>query len=147
MRRSIVIFSICLLAGCVGSPPKPPAVKGEYRPINKVEVKELAARKPVSQRIFNFQYEGDIVSSLYALRDLQPQINVSPPLGTPRQLPVRINLRGTTLENALRTIGEQGGDVAEVVWNTTASQSGNQVFIRFRSIEKQHGAMPLVGTN
>lgn len=147
MRQTIVVLTICLLAGCAGSPPKPPAVKGEYRPVNKVEVKDSATRKLVSPRVFDFNYEGDIVNSLNALHTAQPQLNVMPPLGKTSPLLVRVSLRGTTLENALRAIGEQGGDIADVVWNTTSSQGGNQVFIRFRALDKQPGVTPLAETN
>jgi hypothetical protein len=62
---------------------------------------------------------------------VQPQLTVLPPLGNQLQLPVRFNLQATTLENALRSIGEQGGGVADVIWSTTQQQGGNQVFIRF----------------
>jgi len=137
MRYTVGIVTACLLAGCAGSPPKPPEVKGEYRPINRVETS--ASRKPVSPRIFDFSFEGDIVASLDALRVVQPQLNVMPPLGKVSPLPVRVNLRGVTLEDALRAIGAQGGDVADVVLNTTGHQGGNQVFIRFRAMNQQPG--------
>lgn len=128
MRFTVGIVTVCLLAGCAGSPPKPPEVKGEYRPINRVEAPASASRK-----------EGDIVGSLDALRVVQPQLNVMPPLGKVSPLPVRVNLRGVTLEDALRAIGAQGGDVADVVLNTTGHQGGNQVFIRFRATNQQPG--------
>ncbi len=139
MRFTVGIVTVCLLAGCAGSPPKPPEVKGEYRPINRVEAPASASRKPVSPRVFDFSFEGDIVGSLDALRVVQPQLNVMPPLGKVSPLPVRVNLRGVTLEDALRAIGAQGGDVADVVLNTTGHQGGNQVFIRFRATNQQPG--------
>lgn len=141
MRYTVGIVTVCLLAGCAGSPPKPPEVKGEYRPINinRVEAPASASRKPVSPRVFDFSFEGDIVASLDALRVVQPQLNVMPPLGKVSPLPVRVNLRGVTLEGALQAIGAQGGDVADVVLNTTGHQGGNQVFIRFRAMNQQSG--------
>ena len=138
MRYTIGVLTICLLAGCAGSPPKPPTFKGEYRPINRpIEIKETASTQTVKPGIFDFNYEGDIVDSLEALQAVQPQIKVLPPLGNVTALPVRVNLYGTTLETALRAIGEQGGDVADVVWNTTKSQGSNQVFIRFHAPYKK----------
>lgn len=139
MRYTIGVLTICLLAGCAGSPPKPPVVKGEYRPINHVEAPAIASRKATGPQVFDFHFEGDIVASLDALRAIQPQLNVLPPLGKVSPLSVRVNLRGTTLDNTLRTIGEQGGDVADVVLNSTKSQGGNQVFIRFRATNQQPG--------
>lgn len=147
MRYPIGILTICLLAGCAGSPPKPPAVQGEYRPINKVESKETIDRQSSAFYTFDFNYEGDIINSLTALHNIQPQLNVLPPLGKVSPLQVRMNLRRTTLENALRTIGEQGGDTAEVVWNATQNQGGNQVFIRFRAPHQQPGEMSSANTN
>ena len=91
------------------------------------------------------------MGSLDALRAIQPQLNVTPPVGKVSPLPVRVNLRGTTLEKVLRAIGERGGNVAEVVWNTTRRQGGgNQVFIRFRAPFQQLGDATAVlpaGTN
>jgi len=126
MRYLLLISTICFLAGCAGSPPKPPLPTGEYRPIN-------IPSTPVRLDVFNFSYEGDILGALPALKEVAPQINVMPPLGQASPLPVRLNLFGVALEDALRAIGEQGGGIADVVWNTTRHQSSNQVFIRFRT--------------
>ena len=138
MRDIIGLLTIFLLAGCAGSPPSPPTVKGEYRPINRpVEVKESTSAAPLKAGVFDFSFEGDIVDSLVALRSVQPKIKVLPPRGKVTPLPVRVTLSSTTLENALRAIGEQGRDVAEVVWNSTKGSGGDQVFIRFRTPSKQ----------
>ena len=126
MRYMVGLLTACLLAGCAGSPPKPPMPEGDYRPINRPTA-------PAKKDVFDFTYEGDILGALPALKEVAPQINVMPALGKPAPLPVRLRLRETTLESALRTIGEQGGDVADVVWNTTRHEGGNQVFIRFRA--------------
>ncbi len=131
MRNAIVILAILLLDGCVGSPPNPPTVKGEYRPINQVGTKPQENYKTAPQTVFDFIYEGDIVNALPALQKVHPQLTVLSPLGNQVPLPVRFNLRSTTLENALRSIGEQGGGVADVVWNTAQQKGDNQVFIRF----------------
>jgi hypothetical protein len=126
MRYMLGVLTVCLLAGCAGSPPKPPMPEGDYRPINRPAA-------PAPQGVFDFHYEGDILGALPALKRVAPQINVMPTLGKPSPLPVRVNLRGATLEDALRAIGEQGGDVADVVLNTTRHQGGNHVFVRFRA--------------
>jgi len=96
--------------------------------------------------VFNFNFEGDIVDALTALHAVQPQLSVMPPLGLASPLPVRVNLRDASLEDALRAIGEQGGDVADVVWNTTMKhQAESQVFIRFRTPYKRAGDDPMKG--
>ncbi|MCW8166987.1 hypothetical protein D8B21_19350 [Verminephrobacter aporrectodeae subsp. tuberculatae] len=100
--------------------------EGEYRPINRSVL-------PAKKDVLDFTYEGDILGALPALKEVAPQIDVMPSLGRPSPLLVRIHLQGTTLENALRAIGEQGGDVADVVWSTTRHQGGNQAFVRFRT--------------
>ncbi|MEP6605372.1 MAG: hypothetical protein ABJA60_04555 [Nitrosospira sp.] len=120
---------VLMLAGC-GSPPKAPTVKGEYRPINKITDARIAERR--GERVFNFVFEGDIVDSLIALQARQPQIKVKPPIGKAFPLPVRIELQGVVLEDALQAIGEQGANIADVVWLPT----NNEVFIRYRASYK-----------
>jgi hypothetical protein len=131
MRNTIVILAILVLTGCAGFPPKPPSVEGEYKPVNQLNTKHQENYKTATPPVFDFIYEGDIVNALQELQKVQPQLTVLPPLGKQIQLPVRFNLQATTLENALHSIGEQGGGVADVIWSTTQQQGGNQVFIRF----------------
>jgi hypothetical protein len=140
MHITILAFLFLALAGCVGSPPKPPEVKGEYRPINRIEPKQIATHYGrLTQQTFDFYYEGDIVESLHALHNVQPQLIVLPPLGKRISLPVRVNLQATTLADALKAIGEQGGRFADVVLNTS-TQGGNQAFVRFHSTYDQPAA-------
>ena len=147
MRYRIGFLTIFVLAGCSGSPPNPPTFQGEYRPVNRpVVVKEPARIGPVVPAVFNFSFEGDIVAALTALHAVQPQLNVMPALGLVSPLPVRVTLRDASLEDALRAIGEQGRDVADVVWNTTMKhQAESQVFIRFRTPYKRAGDEPMKG--
>jgi hypothetical protein len=120
---------ILILAGC-GGPPKPSTVKGEYRPINKITDGRIADRN--TERVFDFVFEGDIAGSLVALQAFQPQIKVKPPIGKAFLLPVRIELQDIVLEDALKAIGEQGVNIADVVW----SPASNEVFIRYRASYK-----------
>lgn len=134
MHITILAVLFLALAGCTGSPPKPPEVKGEYRPINRIEPKQIATQPDrLAQQTFDFYYEGDIAESLHALHNVQPQLIVLPPLGRRISLPVRVNLQATTLEDTLKAIGEQGGRFADVVL-TSQAQGGNQAFVRFHSI-------------
>ena len=36
MRFALGIFALCFLFGC-SSPPKPPTVQGDYRPVNTIK--------------------------------------------------------------------------------------------------------------
>lgn len=137
MHITILAVLFLALAGCAGSPSSPPEVKGEYRPINRIEPKQIATQPDrLAQQTFDFYYEGDIVESLHALHNVQPQLIVLPPLGKRISLPVRVNLQATTLADALKAIGEQGGRFADVVLNTS-TQGGNQAFVRFHSTYDQ----------
>ena len=146
MRFQSGVLIACILAGCAGSPPKPPTFKGEYHPVNKAMIKQ-ASNQAIAASTFDFAYEGDILNSLDALRIKQPQIKVLSPLGKASPLPVRINLKDTTLETALKAIGEQGGNVADVVWNTTKNQHSNEVFIRFHAPVEVSGSFSVTNQN
>ncbi|MDP2027873.1 MAG: hypothetical protein Q8K06_16995 [Sulfuriferula sp.] len=117
------------------SPPKPPEVQGEYRPVNRAMTNHQAAKA----KVFDYRFDGDIVNALVALREVQPGLTVLPPEGIASPVKVTINLKGTTLENALRAIGEQGGDRADVVWNRASKDGGDQAFIRFRKTINNRG--------
>ena len=134
MRYTLGVLTICFLAGCSMSPPKPPSVKGEYRPVNAVK-NEGKARLQKYASVFDFVYEGDITNALDALRIVQPQLQVLAPLGHVKPLWVRVNLHAVTLEKALGAIGEQGGGIAEVVWNN--EKRDNQVYVRFHELVSQ----------
>lgn len=149
MRNAPGLMALCLLAGCIGAPPKPAVIKGEYQPINRIEVKGAISPKPVPQvsppmltrqtlaQTFDFSFEGDITNALGALRTIQPQLMILPTRGKPSPLKVRVFLRGTTLERALMTIGEQGGSIADVVVNNTANPEGVRVYIQFHTQSRQ----------
>ncbi len=119
------IAATAVLVGCAGAPPAPPQPEGDYRPINQLE-------EPASTGLFDLYYEGDISGALPAIARQAPQLQVLPPVGRAVPLSVRLNLRSSSLESALRSLGDQGAGVAEVVW-TTRRPGTNQAFIRFRS--------------
>lgn len=127
-KKMMEILVVCLtIAGCSGSPPKPPVPDGDYRPVNRPVV--------LHQDVFDFRYKGDILGALPALKRVVPNLEILPVVGQPTAVPVQINLHATTLEGALRAIGEKGGDNADVVWNTTPQRSAglrNEVYILFR---------------
>lgn len=126
IARTIIVI---MLVGC-GSPPKPSTVEGEYRPINRITDGRTTEKN--TKRVFDFVFEGDIVDSLVALQAIQPQIKVKPPIGKAFPLPLRLELQGVVLEDALQAIGEQGVNIADVVW----LPASNEVFIRYRASYK-----------
>lgn len=126
MRYGVIVV-IALLCGCsTVSPPKPPSVKGEYKPVN---INVAKAKAP--GQVFDFDYEGDILGSLPALRAVQPQLEVLPPEGETQPVGVRLHLRHATIEEVLTSIGAQSEGRATVVWNSIRAEWG-QVFIRFK---------------
>ncbi|MEY3201042.1 MAG: hypothetical protein RIR70_592 [Pseudomonadota bacterium] len=140
MHRLAVFLMICLLAACSGTPPRPAGVSGDYRPINPPQASRPAQAIP---QVFDFFYEGDIQGALEALSTIQPQVTVTPAIGRPVPVKVRINLRETNLETALRAIGDQGGRIADVVWYSPTEQIEHRVFIRYRGPEPKPTSNPV----
>ena len=126
MRLAIALATVFLLAACTGTPPKPAQPVGEYRPVNRPAAQALA---PTG---FDFSYHGDISGVLDALFLASPNFKALPPAGQPVAVPISVNLKAASLETALAHIGEQGGQLAEVVFLTTKQGDANQVFIRFK---------------
>lgn len=124
MPKLTAIILIALLAGC-STAPKPPAFKGEYRPINK----PMAYQG--KENSINFIYIGDISNVLYDLKKSFPELEVLAPVGKKTPLMIRIDLTNTTLEGALSAIGSQGGKTADVVYNTSPINNIKQAFIRY----------------
>ena len=128
MRPSRYILSfVAVICGCM-SPPKPPEFKGEYRPINQIVPHKPAQSGLEQGKVFDFAYEGDIGNVLFALQQAQPQLDVLPALGSPTSLPVRVKMQNVLIEDVLQAIGEQGANVADVVW----IPQDNLAFIRYR---------------
>jgi len=130
--RTVLCLTLFLLAGCSGSPPKPPMPEGDYRPINNTQ-RDFRAREKARpqtthhrQENFDFFYEGDISGALSALKAVVPEIVVVPPMGKPVPIPVRVRLYKTTLEKAIHSISLQGGEHADVAINIRFA--GREVF-------------------
>ena len=84
----------------------------------------------------DFTYAGGVLGALPALQRVAPGITVLPPEGQGPDVPVAVQLRGTTVQRALREISDQAGDIADVVWTSTAvNPAGGQVHIRFRTAD------------
>ena len=127
MRTIGLLFITAALAGCAGAPPKPPQPTGDYRPIN-------LAPAPAEALLgtFDFEFSGDMTEALPALGRVVGNLEVRPPVGEPRPVPVTVSLHAVGLEAVLQALGEQGGDRAEIVWQSRERTGGlNTVFVRF----------------
>ena len=103
---------VMLLAGCSATPPPPPGVKGEYRPINTPDTKPPTFLTP---KVFDFKYRGDPEYALRALQQVQPQLIVLPTEGKRRAFAEAVSdldlgtcTAHPTLE-ALLTVDEEAG--------------------------------------
>lgn len=91
---------------------KPAAKRVVRRPVRKVA--PIAA--PALPGTFDLQFSGDIWKALQLLTAKRPSLSISA-LGSPFPLPVHLNLRGADLIEALRAIGDQTGEAADLVYN------------------------------
>jgi hypothetical protein len=137
MKQAFVVLLVAALAGCATNKAVLPSLEGKPRVKINAAVPTAPQVEPVAATpaagTFDFRFDGDILDAVKALKVIQPQINVLPPLGKPFPWKVAVNLKGTTLDEALRNIGEQGGDAVDVVLNKSQHQGGNQVLIRFNN--------------
>lgn len=139
MHYLLIAITASFLVGCAGSPPNPPTFTGDYRPVNKTELPE-SKPAPYTRAKNDFTYKGDIANALIALKQAHPALEVMPSTGQPTPFPISVNLKAATLEDSLRAVGEQGGNVAEVVWNSTHNRNVNQAFIRYRAASINAGS-------
>ncbi len=109
---------------------------------------------------FDFHYSGDVAQALDTLQRLQPQLTVLGPLGKPTAVPVQLDLHRVTLDQALQSIGDQGGDRVDVVYNganhtarlayraTSAVQTfGSSADAEARRWQDGQAARPIMGPN
>lgn len=142
MKKAFVVLLVASLAGCATNQAVLPSLEGKPRvKINKTVPEQIAAQQPVQEiapaagRI-NFSFDGDVLDALMALKKVQPQLNLLPPLGKPYPFHVTLNLSNATAEDVLRAIGEQGGEKVDITLNKTQHQGGNQVVIRFNKVKE-----------
>lgn len=137
MKKIFVVLLVAALAGCATNKAVLPSLEGKPRVKINATAPVVAQAAPVAATpaagTFDFSFNGDILDALKAVKAAQPQINLLPPLGKPSPLTVNVNLRGATLDDVLRAIGEQGGDAVDVVLNKSKYQGGNQVLVRFNN--------------
>ncbi|WP_404995457.1 P-type conjugative transfer protein TrbG [Cupriavidus pauculus] len=83
---------------------------------------------PAVPAAYDFQFQGDILGAVQALQAMDPTLRVMTPIGRPVPVPVNVAATGGTME-ALRQIGEQGGNQVDVIY----ANASNQVSLVFRS--------------
>ena len=123
------IGGIIFLSACSLTPPPPPAVSGEYRPVNRPDTKSPEHLTP---RIFDFKYRGNLQGSLQALTLLQPPLTILPPSGTSQHdILIDVDLRQVSLEKALKKLGENGQDKYEVIFKSDPATQRDFAYIRY----------------
>lgn len=127
IRHLAAAIAALALVGCSTSPPPPVQPQGDWRPVN------VPKAAPAG---LDYTYSGGVLGALPALQKVAPALTVLAPEGQGPDVPVAIDLRGTTVQRALREISDQAGDIADVVWTSTAvNPAGGQVHIRFRTTD------------
>lgn len=125
------------------------------KPIKKPKPK--APPVYIAPSTFDFAFTGDIQESLNALQYKQPQLTILSPDGTPTPITVHVDLHNTTLVDALRVIGEQGGNLANVTYNganrsarisfKTKNNMGTDSSIEAKRWQAGGNARPVMGTD
>lgn len=123
-----ILMAGVFLFGCGTTPPPPPSVKGEYRPIN--QVKPAVASRDIP-RIFDFKFKGTAQDALIALQAKQSQLLVLPVQGREVATRVDLDLHQVSLESVVKIMGLQGSTVFEVVLKNDPTKNQDTAFIQF----------------
>jgi hypothetical protein len=127
-KINATLLFVLVMTGCSTSPPPPPAVKGEYRPVNQVI--PTVASKDIP-RVFDFKFKGTAYEALAALQTKQHQFVVLPTQGREVPTKVEIDLRQVSLESAIKIIGIQGAGIYEVVYKNDPLNNTDSAYIKF----------------
>ena len=128
LKFQAALIVISAMTGCSTSAPPPPAVKGEYRPVNQV-IPSVASRD--IPRVFDFKFKGTAYEALAALQSKQHQFVVLPSQGREVQTKVELDLRQVSLESAIKIIGIQGAGVFEIVYKNDPMNNTDSAYIKF----------------
>lgn len=128
-NQTLCLLLAVALTGCAVSPPPPPSVQGEYRPVNRLSDVPFNSSIP---RVFDFDYRGSLEGALLEVRKHQPQMRIEPSEGTRKMVNIRISARQVTLENALQLIAREAKGTAEIVHRPDSVNKIDGVFIRYK---------------
>jgi hypothetical protein len=144
MKRTLILALLTVLVGCASGPrPVVPSLEGKPRvQINAAQQAQVNASQPVvsaenspvtapADRTFDFVFQGDIQDALVELNRLHPEMSVFPALGEPFAYRVSVNLQNTTMEEVLRSLGEQGADKVDIILDKPQAAGGHKVLLRF----------------
>lgn len=136
MKRTLILALLTVLVGCASGPrPVVPSLEGKPRvQINASQPVVSAESSPVTapaDRTFDFVFQGDIQDALVELNRLHPEMSVFPALGEPFAYRVSVNLQNTTMEEVLRSLGEQGADKVDIILDKPQAAGGHKVLLRF----------------
>lgn len=95
---------------------KPAPARPAVRRVRKATPVPAVRALPALPGTFDLQYSGDIWKALQLVAAKQPQLTILAQ-GSPFHMPVHLDLRGADLIEALRAIGDQTGDAADLVYN------------------------------
>ena len=127
-RLQTAFLFIFVMTGCSTSAPPPPAVKGEYRPINQAIPTVASQDIP---RIFDIKFKGTAYEALAALQNKQNQFFVLPSQGREVPTKVELDLRQVSLESAIKIIGIQGSGVYEVIYKNDPLNNTDSAYINY----------------
>lgn len=91
-----------------------------------------AAESAAAPARYDFQFQGDILAALQAVKSLDPSLQVLSPLGQPVPVPVAVAVTKAQTFEVLQQLGEQGGNRVDVVY----ANASNQVRLIFRASNK-----------
>ena len=131
MRKLSVLLCVFIISACSLTPPLPPGVKGEYRPINQSPDLTPIFLRP---RIFDFRFKGEPEEALQALIKLQPQMIILPPTGTKNKKLVYsldVDLRQVSFENAVKKMNLMRRGKFEFIHNYDAMQDRDFIFVHY----------------
>lgn len=95
---------------------KPAPIKRPVRVARKTISKPAVEATPALPGTFDLNYSGDIWKALQLVAAKQSQLTISAQ-GSPFPMTVHLDLRGADLIEALRAIGDQTGDAADLVFD------------------------------
>lgn len=141
MKKIFAFLLFAALAGCASNSAVLPSLEGKPRiKINAAptaDVQDVAVFKDATaQETFDFVYQGDILDALATLQTMQPQMVLLSPIGKPFPFIVSVNLPNTTLEAALRALGEKGGNDVDLILRPQTDGIA-QVQARFNNPKEQ----------